>query len=286
MASTFASGRLLPARPLAALAGSVSSTLAAFALITPAVAQADVKTAVSPPTGVQATLNGTQVNFAPTAETSSTFLRSVQGRRVAVACVAGVKALSELVITSQGDEPPLGFFDVSTVGGFVDWPAGASSLSVTLPRDVSATADGCAVGRDLLATFGFSAEANQLLAEETPALSLRLAYGAAKATARARKNESFPAADKLAAAIAKSEPQLKVAVAGQVRKARRNGVVYVIASETNKQAVKLTYRRGGGLPTVLDGRPRGHANVQTPEDRDMPVPGGDVVRGGAGQRLG
>lgn len=199
-----------------------------------------------------------------------------------VACVAGVKALGELVAASQSEEPPLGFFDVSTVGGFVDWPAGSSSLSVTLPRDVSATADGCAVGRDILASFGFSAEANQLLAAETPSLSLRLAYGAAKATARARKNNAFPAADKLAAAIAKSEPQLKVAVAGKVRKARRNGVVYVIASETDKQAVQLSYRHGGGVPTILDGRPRGRAHIQAPEDRDAPVPGGDVVA----ERLG
>lgn len=254
--------------------GGLASALACVLLIAPGAAQAADKSAVSAPTGMQVTLSGANLTFSAGEKASSTFLREVQGHRVIVACAAGVESLLELTVAAeQAADLPTGTFDASVLGGFVDWPAGATSMSYTLPRDVSEQVDGCLVGRELTATFGFGAQAQKLLVESVGEEKLALAFGAAQAVARERQNRSFPAARRLVAAIAAREPQLTIAYAPSVRAARRDDVIYVIGAGTSQRKLRLAHRRNGELPAVSTGGRRGQAEVDVPRDSETPLGG-------------
>lgn len=258
-------------RSLARDGASAVAALAALLMLTPGVAHGATKTAPSASTGMSAALDGAQLTVSPGTRVSSTFLRSVQGRTVAVACVNGAQDLFELI--DEETLLPSGAFDVGLVGGPAQWPAGATTFTYTLPRDISERADACFVGRDpaTSATFAFNTVAGELLEEGLPAQRLTLAHGAAKLIARGRENRRFPSARALARGIAAAEPQMDVAFARTVRRATRNDVVYVIGAETDFKSVQLAYRQNDGQPVLLDGRRRGEPAVEEPET-SLPVP--------------
>lgn len=247
----------------------------AVLVLTPPAALGATRTATSPSTGMSATLEGARLAVSPGPRMSSTFLRSVQGRPVTVACASGAEDLVEIV--DEQSLVPSGPFDFSFVGGPALWPAGATSLSYTLPRDVSEAADLCVVGRDLevAATFGFSGLATGLLSETLGTQRLALAHGAAKTVARERDDRRFPSPRTLARAIAASEPQMEVDFARTVRRATRNDVVYVIGSRTSIKRVRLAHRQNDGQPTILDGRRRGAPQIEEPGSSDFVPSAGD-----------
>lgn len=242
-------------------------------------ASAATRTATSPVTGMNASLSGTQLTVTPGERFSRAFLSTVQGRQVTVACVTGGEALVH-AIDEESFVPTAGF-DVAFLGGPAPWPAGGTSLSYTLPRDVSETVDGCLVGRQPAAAsaFAFNELGRGVLMEGLPEQRLLLAHQAAKQIARARDDRRFPAPRRLAAEIAASEPQLSVAFARDVRRARRNDVVYVIGRTSDFRRVVLAHRQDDGLPLQLRGRRRGDAELVSPEARErLPIPGDDVGR--------
>jgi hypothetical protein len=262
----------------------LAATLGAALLLTPAAAHGATRAATSASTGMTATLEGAQLTVSPGPSVSSTFLRSVQGRPVTVACVSGAGDLVELV---EGESlVPSGAFDFSFLGGPALWTARATTLAYTLPRDVSERADGCVVGRDLnmAAAFGFNVLARSALDETLGVQRLALAHGAAKVVARERGDRRFPSPRSLARAIAKAEPQMDVGFSRTVRRARRNDVVYVIGARSNFKRVQLSYRQNDGQPILLDGRRRGEPDIEEPESA-FSVPGiqGDERRRGAGR---
>jgi hypothetical protein len=254
--------------------GGLVAILAGGLLLTSAAADAATWTGTSASTGMTATLEGAQLTVSPGARFSSTFMRSVQGRAVTVACAAGAQDLIELI--DERSPVPSGTFDFSLVGGPVLWSPGATTLSYTLPRDISERADGCLVGHDadVAAGFGFNPLATGVVDDGLGLQRLTLAHGAAKSIARARTNRRFPSPRALARRIAAAEPQMRVAFAPTIRRARRNGVVHVVGSETSFKRVQLSYRDNDGQPTVLEGRRRGEPDIQEPES-DVPVPESD-----------
>ena len=227
-------------------------------------AGAATRTATSPATGMTLSLDGAQVTVSPGARVSTAFLASVQGRAVTVACISGVTDLIAMVDDlEEGALTVSRPFDASILGVPARWPASSTSLSATLPRDVSSSADGCVVSgprNDLAATFAFTAVGQELLAEAVPEQKLHLAHAAAKAAARARSDHRFPPARRLAAAIAASEPQLEVGFARNRGAARRQGVVYVVGNHTTIKHVELSYREDDGIHR-LSGRRRGGGEV-------------------------
>lgn len=253
------------------LLGFPVAALAAVSLLAPAGAQAATHSSVSPVTGMQVQIDGVRVTVSPGATPSTAFLRSVEGKTVMVECFAGFQNLYEAV-TDSPDGPMIGPFDASFLGGSVHWPAGASSVSYELPRDVSETVDGCAVGRALATTVGFSAQGQALVEEDLGAPRLMLAHRAAKDIARARTDRRFPSARQLTAQLARSEPQMKIGYAKSIVAARRNNVVYVIEAGTDEKFVRLIHRENDGQPIRLVGRRRGEPlHLHHPHD-DVPVP--------------
>lgn len=252
-----------PLNPPARIVRCLLGALAVCALVA-APAAAATRTATSPVTGMNATLSGTQLTVTPGERFSRAFLNTVQGRPVTVACVTGAEDLVRVV--DEDSLVPSTDFDVALLGGPALWPAGSTSLSYTLPRDVSERADGCLVARKPAAAsaFGFGDLGRGLLGEGLGEQRLLLAHEAAKQIARARADRRFPAPRALAAAIAASEPQLDVAFARDPRRARRNDVVYVIGRGTSHKRVVLAHRQNDGQPTILEGRRRGDAEVRSP----------------------
>ena len=234
---------------------------------------AATRTASSPVTGMNATLAGTQLTVTPGERVSSAFLRSVQGRPVTVACATGGEDLMRI---AEGETLVPDFnFDFAVLGGPAAWPSGGNSLSYTLARDVSEKVDACLVGRDpaALSTFGFNALGRGVLREGLAEQRLLLAHHAAKLVARDRPSRRFPSARSLAAALAASEPQLQVAFAPTVRRARRNDVVYVIGRGTSFKRVHLAHRENDGQPVELEGRRRGEPELKSPERESGLMPG-------------
>lgn len=256
--------------------------LMAASVVVAAPASAATRTASSPVTGMNATLSGTQLTVTPSERYSRAFIETVQGRSVTVACVTGAEDFVRVTDESSGSLVPTGDFDVAVLGGPALWPGSSMSLSYTLPRDVSERADGCLVGRDeaAAAAFGFGAVGRAVLDEGLAEQRLLLAHVAAKQIARARTDRRFPAPRALATAIAASEPQLDVAFARTVRKARRNDVVYVIGRRTNIKQVTLAHRQNDGQPVELLGRRRGDPQVnEAGEAERIPVMPPDEVVG-------
>ncbi len=255
--------------------------LAAVAIATcvAAPASAATKTAASPVTGMSATLTGTQLSVTPGERYSRAFLRSVQGSPVTVACITGGEDLVRVI--DENSLVPNAAFDVAFLGGPATWPAGATSFSYTLARDVSASVDGCVVAHEPGAPsiFGFNELGRAALTESIGEQRLLLAHVAAKQIARARSNRRFPAARRLAAAIAASEPQLRIGFSRDIRRAGRNDVVYVIGRSTDTR-ILLSYRQDDGQPVLLRGRRRGEPQLSSPGARsDLPsIPGDDVGR--------
>lgn len=253
--------------------------LIAGGLVAAAPAAADSREAISPVTGMKATMSGAQLTVAPGSTPSSAFLRSVQGRAVTVACASGAEALIGAI--EEGSQVPTGNFDAAVLGGPAPWPAGSDSLTHALTRDVSATVDGCVVGRAAAATsgFAFNALGRAALEDAIDEQRLALAHHAAKFAARDRDDSRFPSARRLTAEIAESEPQLDVAYSRTVRRARRNDVVYVIGRRTDFKRVSLAYRQNDGQAVRLEGRRRGEPTISFPEESDVPVPTPDEVTG-------
>ena len=236
-------------------------TLVTTAALVVAPASAATRTATSTVTGMNATLSGTQLTVAPSERASRAFLNTVQGRPVTVACVTGANHLVRIM--EEDNLVPTGNFDVAFLGGPALWPAGADSLTYTIARDVSEQVNGCLVARKptAAATFGFDELGRAVLGESLAEQRLLLAHEAAKQIARARSNRRFPAPRALAAAIAASEPQLEIAVAREVRQARRNDVVYVIVKGSSIKRVFLIHRQDDGQPVELVGRRRGEPEL-------------------------
>ncbi len=255
------------------------SAVVAAGLVGAAPAGADTRSASSSVTGMEATMNGAQLTVAPGARPSAAFLRSVQGRPVTVACFNGAEAL--VGVLEEESVVPTGNFDAAFLGGPAPWPSGSTSMTHALTRDVSATVDGCVVGRALAvaSTFGFNELGRAVLQEGIGPQRLTLAHYAAKFTARDRDDSRFPGARRLAADIARSEPQLEVAYAPSVRRATRNEVVYVVGRGTDFKSVSLAYRENDGQPVELRGRRRGEPMLSMPEESDVPVPAPDDVAG-------
>ena len=255
------------------------SALIAGGLVAAAPAGADTREASSPVTGMRASLIGAQLTVAPGPSPSAAFLRSVQGRAVTVACSSGAAALVAAV--EEGSAVPTGSFDASFLGGPAPWTAGSSSMTHGLARDVSATVDGCIVGRApaIASAFAFNALGRSVLDDAIDEQRLALAHHAAKFAARDRHDSRFPSARRLAAEIAESEPQMDVAFSRTVRHATRNDIVYVIGRRTSFKRVSLAYRQNDGQAVRLEGRRRGEATIILPEDADVPVPTRDDVSG-------
>lgn len=255
------------------------SAVVAAGLIAAAPAGADTREATSPITGMEATMSGAQLTVTPGPTPSAAFLRSVQGRPVTVACANGAEALTGVI--EEGSVVPTGNFDAAFLGGPAPWPAGSTSMTHALTRDVSATVDGCVVGRALAvaSTFGFNALGRAALQDGIDEQRLALTHYAAKFVARDRDDSRFPSARRLAADIAESEPQLDVAYAPTVRRATRNDVVYVIGRGTDFKRVSLAYRQNDGQPVRLEGRRRGEPTISLPEEAEVPVPTPDEVTG-------
>ncbi len=252
------------------------SAVVAAGLVAATPAGAETRNAPSPVTGMEATMTGAQLTVTPGAHPSTAFLRSVQGRPVTVACVNGAEAL--VGVLEEESLVPTGNFDAAFLGGPAPWPAGSTSLTHALTRDVSATVDGCVVGRALAvaSTFGFNSLGRALLQEGIDQQRLALAHHAAKFVAQDRANSRFPSARRLAADIAESEPQMQVAYAPTVRRATRNDVVYVLGRGTDFKRVTLAYRQNDGQPVELEGRRRGQPTlINMPEESDVPVPDPD-----------
>ena len=258
--------------------GAIALVAASAMVVAPA--SAATRTATSPVTGMNATLSGAQLTVTPGERVSQAFLNTVRGRPVTVACFSGAEQLVRIV--DERSLVPTADFDVGFLGGPASWPAGSDSLAHTLPRDVSEQVDGCVVAREVAAaaTFGFGEFGRGVLAEGLAEQRLLLAHEAAKQIARARSDRRFPAPRALAAAIAASEPQLQVAFARDVRRARRNDVVYVIGRGTSIKRVSLAHRQNDGQPVQLEGRRRGEAELQSAGEGEQVglVPDGDVVR--------
>ncbi len=244
----------------AVIARGVLALITASAVVA-APASAATRTATSSVTGMNATLSGTQLTVTPSDRFSRAFLNSVKGRPVTVACVTGADDLVRII--DEDSLVPTANFDVAFLGGPASWPAGGNSLTYTLARDVSEHVDGCLVARRpaAAATFGFDELGRAVLDEGLAEQRLLLAHEAAKQIARARSDRRFPAPRALAAAIAASEPQLEVAFARDVRRARRNGVVYVIGMGSSMKQVFLAHRQDDGQPVELVGRRRGDAEL-------------------------
>lgn len=258
-------------RPGRATVGRLGLAIVAALILAPAAAPAATRTATSPATGMDATLEGARLTFSPGDRVSQTFLRSVRGKTVAVACVSGAQGVVELI--SRGDALPTGSFDVSLLGGGAPWPFDSRSFTFSLPRDVSEQVDGCFAGRsfELGATFGFTPTAQVVLADSLPEQRLQLAHGAAKLAAHARPNRRFPAARRVAQLITVSEPQMQVAYARNLRAVRHNDIVYVVGRHTSFKRIELAYRQDGGQPVTLSGRRHGTASVEQPE-AEVPMP--------------
>ena len=248
-------------RRAVAARGAVALVAASAFVVAPA--SAATRTATSPVTGYDATLSGTQLTVTPGERYSRAFLNTVQGRPVTVACVTGAEDLAGIV--EEDSLVPTANFDVAFLGGPASWPVGGTSFTYTLARDVSERVDGCLVGRKPAAasTFGFDELGRAVLGESLAEQRLLLAHEAAKQIARARSDRRFPAPRQLAAAIAASEPQLEVAFAPDVRRARRNDVVYVIGKGTSVKRVFLAHRQDDGQPVELRGRRRGDAELKS-----------------------
>lgn len=263
----------------ATIARGLLASLAAAALIA-SPASAATRTASSPVTGMTATLSGSQLTVTPGERFSRAFLNSVQGRPVTVACVTGAEDLVRVI--DEDSLVPTSDFDVSFLGGPALWPADGQSLAYTLARDVSDHVDGCVVARKPAAasTFGFNELGRGVLTEGLAEQRLLLAHEAAKQTARARADRRFPDVRALTRAIAASEPQLDVAFASSPRRARRNDVVYVIGRRTNLKRVVFAYRQDDGQPVVLEGRRRGDARIQAPDE------GGEIIGYAPGDEVG
>lgn len=266
---------------LRAIAARSALAAVAAATLVANPAPAATQSASSPVTGMNATLSGTQLTVTPGERVSQAFLRDVQGRPVTVACVTGGEDL--VLALSEDSLVPTSAFDVAFLGGPTLWPAGATSLTYTLARDVSEQADGCLVGRDPAAasTFGFNELGRGVLAEGIAEQRLLLAHEAAKQIARARTDRRFPSPRALAAAIAESEPQMQVALARSLRRARQNDVVYVIGRATDHRRVLLAYRQDDGQPVQLKGRRRGEAQISSFETSEEVIgyaPGNDPGR--------
>lgn len=266
--------------PPATIARGVFAAFAAAALVA-SPASAATRTASSPVTGMNATLSGSQLTVTPGERFSRAFINTVQGRPVTVACVTGAEDLVRII--DEDSLVPTSNFDVAFLGGPALWPADGQSLSYTLSRDVSERVDGCVVARKPAAasTFGFDELGRGVLTEGLAEQRLLLAHEAAKQIARARADRRFPGARALTAAIAASEPQLDVAFARSPRRARRNDVVYLIGRGTSFKRVVLAYRQHDGQPVVLEGRRRGDAQIESPDEGVETIglaPGDDVGR--------
>ncbi len=268
-------GRPRRFRLAASRAWYVPILAAATVLLAPVAALGATNTASSPVTGMNLTMDGARVTVSAGATPSRAFLQSVQGQSVVIACSAGLESfLGSLDASRDGypDRP----FDTSFLGGPVRWPAGATSASYDLPRDVSDSADGCIVGHvghrfELASTFAFSAQAQAVLAEESGEQRLALAHHAAKLIARQRPDKRFPQARALTVAVAASEPQMKVAYARNIAAARRNDVVYIIGADTTYKRVQMAYRTAGEDPLRLVGRRVGEP-THIHRESDVPVP--------------
>ena len=262
-------------------AAILSGLLAAVALLAcvAAPAPAATKSAASPVTGMTATLAGTQLTVTPGQRFSRAFQRSVQGNAVTVACVTGAEEMVR-VVDEESLMPESGF-DVAFLGGPATWPAGANAFSYALGRDVSASVDGCVVAHEpgAASTFGFNELGRAALAEGVAEQRLLLAHVAARQLARAREDRRFPAPRRLAAAIAASEPQLRIGFSRTIRRAGRNDVVYVIGRSTGTR-VLLSHRQDDGQPVLLRGRRSGEPQVSSPGDRSgLPRIPGDEIGG-------
>jgi hypothetical protein len=231
--------------------------LAGGLLMYPAAAHAATVSA-QPPHDPQTTftVNGATVTVT---STNQKLLRRVAGHDVVVLCEAGIGALTT-------DGPPQLPVDFSVLADHATWPAGATSATVILPRDVSATVDLCGLGlngasqdADTMAAFtaaGRNALAEderssaEVKAEDAALLRLNRAFQAAKRSYD-RDGRRWGTAHAVAHDIHARRPKLVVRVAHTLRGAKAKNVVYVIERGTGGRRLTLAIRDATGKLHVL-----------------------------------
>jgi hypothetical protein len=204
------------------------------------------------------TVSGTAVTVS---STNPSVLKRFAGQAVFVGCEAGIGSLD-----SSGDSPTLPF-DVTILGDKATWAAGAQSVTVVLPEDVSGRVDLCGLGAISDPSANDTPEAPFTAAGRSEIASdqqdtadaaaarvarhqLRVAYRAAKAAARATGGR-FGNARAVAATIRARHPKLRVRVARTPEGVKRRGVVYVIAGATGGRRIMLGERDSRGHLHVL-----------------------------------
>jgi hypothetical protein len=230
--------------------------LAAGLLLCPAAAQAAT---VSAPAAHDPQTTFTVSGVAVTVTTTNQkLLRQVSGRDVGVLCEAGIG-----FFTSK--EPPLPL-DFSLLANHATWPAGATSVTVTLPRDISAAVDLCRLGLNGAdaqgpdVTAAFTAAGRNALADEdrgsaavkaeAALIRLNRAFQAAKRSYD-RDGRRWGTAQAVARDIHARRPKLKVRVAHTLSGAEAKNVVYVIERGTGGSRLTLAVRDARGKLHVL-----------------------------------
>lgn len=208
----------------------------------------------------QATDPETNYNFAldGTALTVTAAQPPAEGQRVSVTCIEGITSFYVFLDSLEGGKESESY-SFALASAQADWPAAQAALTVTLPRDVSAGADGCllerAFGSDI-AKVGFTSAGREALGQgdgrdqshdANAVASLRNAASAAAADRSARGR--FATGVKLARVIRRYEPSLTVrALKVPLKQAQlQPGIVYVLKDSTARRLRLAFHSRSGKL---------------------------------------
>jgi hypothetical protein len=201
------------------------------------------------------TVDGTTVTVS---STNRKTLRHFAGRDVAALCEAGLDGF----LTQSEGTPPLPV-DFSVLANKATWAAGAASVTVTLPRDISDRVDACYLngldddGNPLVVGFTAAGRADiqaeldseaDDAAAQVAAHQLNVAYHAAR---NGRAGGRYGSAREVARSIRARRPKLHVRVARTLPKVKRRGVVYVVASFTGGRDLMLAELDARGNLQVL-----------------------------------
>ena len=230
-------------------------TLAAVAAgLAAAPAQAAIKTTTHEATGLVLTLDGATLTVTPGPTTTPRTPADFEGHALRAVCTAG---LSGIVLPQEAAHG----VDVSLVGETATWAHGAPAFQVTFPRDISATAEDCEVGRpgtDVLAhvTMDPAVTARMQAAVEAQQRAVSAAADrrltrAARSVRRLTRDGRLPPAPRLVGLLQERHPATPWILVERVADVRVPESVYVVALGMGPTRVKLAVIDAAGRRHVL-----------------------------------